>query len=436
MHEKMPRLNQPQADFIFMPQKFRAFVAGYGSGKTWVGCSALCKHFLEHEGINAGYFAPSYAQIRDIFYPTFEEVAEDWGLEVDIKVSNKEVEVYRNGKQIGLIICRSMDNPSSIIGFKIGHALVDELDVMPTEKAKLAWRKIIARMRYNVAGLKNGVDVTTTPEGFKFTYEQFKKSVRDKPELASTYGLIHASTYDNEANLPDDYIKSLKDTYPDNLIDAYLNGEFVNLTSGIIYHQFDSVLNSSNETIQKNETLYIGMDFNVGKMSAVVCVKRDGLPHAVDEIVNGYDTPDIVRMIKERYWQYENGKYIKSCEIRIFPDASGKSRKSVNASETDLQLLRDAGFYICAKDSNPPVKDRINAVNAMICNANGQRRFKVNVSKCPVLVECLEQQVWAENGEPDKKGGKDHTNDAIGYFLYYDYPLTKPAFEINMRTTF
>lgn len=432
----MPKLNSPQAEFIFMPQKFRAFVAGYGSGKTWVGCCALLNHFRQYPNINAGYFAPTYTHIRDIFYPTIEEVAEDWGFEVDIKVSDKEVRVFRNGQQVGLVKCRSMDKPSSIVGFKIGHAVVDELDVMETKKAALAWRKIIARMRYKIEGLKNGVDVTTTPEGFKFTYEQFVKAVRENKELENHYGLIHASTYENEANLPDDYIQSLKDTYPENLIEAYLNGQFVNLTSGTIYHQFDKKLNVSNETIKENETLYIGMDFNVGKMSAVVCVKRDGLPHAVDEIVNGYDTPDVIRVIKERYWQYENGKYIKTCEIRIYPDASGKSRKSVNASETDLQLLRDAGFYICAKDSNPPVKDRINAVNAMICNASGQRRFKVNVSKCPVLVECLEQQVWGDNGEPDKKGGKDHTNDAIGYFLYYDYPLTKPAFEINMRTMF
>ncbi len=39
------------------------------------------------------------------------------------------------------------------------------------------------------------------------------------------------------------------------------------------------------------------MDFNVGKMAAVVHVKRLGLPHAVDEIVNGYDTPDMIRQI-------------------------------------------------------------------------------------------------------------------------------------------
>ncbi|MEA1186269.1 hypothetical protein U9C94_22760, partial [Escherichia coli] len=42
-----------------------------------------------------------------------------------------------------------------------------------------SWRKIIARMRYKIGGLRNGIDVTTTPEGFKFVYEQFVKAVRE-----------------------------------------------------------------------------------------------------------------------------------------------------------------------------------------------------------------------------------------------------------------
>jgi hypothetical protein len=50
----------------------------------------------------------------------------------------------------------------TIVGFKIGNALVDELDVLKADKARQAWRKIIARMRYKVDGLRNGIDVTTT----------------------------------------------------------------------------------------------------------------------------------------------------------------------------------------------------------------------------------------------------------------------------------
>ncbi|MCO7546162.1 terminase large subunit domain-containing protein [Stutzerimonas nitrititolerans] len=421
----MPSLNVPQARFLALPNKFRAFVAGFGSGKTWVGCSALGKHFWEWPRINAGYFAPTYSQIRDIFYPTMEEVAADWGMRTDINQSNHEVHVYSGRQYRGTVICRSMEKPQTIVGFKIGHALVDELDVLSSVKAQQAWRKIIARMRYKAEGLKNGVDVTTTPEGFKFVYQQFVKQLKDKPSSAKLYGLVQASTFDNELNLPEDYIESLLESYPEQLIRAYLNGQFVNLTSGTIYTAYDRNLNGSQETIQPGEPLFIGMDFNVGKMSAVVHVKRLGLPHAVDEIINGYDTPDMIRQIKERYWLFDGSDYRNTRQIRVYPDASGDSRKSVRASETDISLLKQAGFMVSAPASNPPVKDRINSMNAMFCNAAGQRRYRVNADKCPTYADDLEQQVWGPTGEPDKTQGNDHRPDAGGYFIHKEYPINK-----------
>lgn len=431
-----PTLNVPQARFLAMSHKFKAYVAGFGSGKTWVGCGGICKGMWEHPRINQGYFAPTYPQIRDIFYPTVEEVAFDWGLKVQINESNKEVHFYAGRQYRGTTICRSMEKPATIVGFKIGNALVDELDVMPALKAQQAWRKIIARMRYKVAGLRNGIDVTTTPEGYKFVYQQFVKAVRDKPELAALYGLVQASTFDNEANLPDDYIPSLLASYPPELIKAYLRGHFTNLTSGTIYHQFDRRLNNCTDEEQPGEPLFIGMDFNVGKMAAIVHVKREGLPRAVRELVKVYDTPAMIKRIQEEFWRYEGGRYVASRQIYIYPDASGDSRKSNCASLTDIAQLREAGFSVIVNASNPPVKDRINSMNAMFCNALGERRYLVNVQRCPVYTESLEQQVWDKNGEPDKKADNDHPNDGGGYFIVKDYPIVKPAYSITMDTTF
>lgn len=427
----MANLNVPQAQFLALPHKFRAFVAGFGSGKTWVGCAGMAKHFWENPGIHTGYFAPTYPMIRDIFFPTMEEVAEDWGLKVKTNEANKEVHVYSGRQYRGTIICRSMEKPGTIVGFKIGRALVDEIDILTLAKAKQAWRKIIARLRLKYDGI-NGVDIATTPEGFHFVWQQFVKAVREKPELAAMYGMVQASTYENEANLPDDYIGSLLATYPQNLIDAYLKGQFVNLVSGTIYHAYDRQKNGCKDEIKPGEPVSIGMDFNVGKMAGIVHVKRDSLPRAVDEIINAYDTGDMIRIIKERYWTQENGNWKKSREIRVFPDASGGARKSVNASITDIAMLQQAGFVVSAPQANPPVKDRINSMNAMLCNAKGERRYFVNADKCPTYADHLEQQVWDKNGEPDKKSGADHTNDAGGYFIHREYPLIKPVMSIPL----
>lgn len=411
-----PQLNVPQAAFLEMPHKFKAFVSGFGGGKTWVGCSAIAKHFWENPKINAGYFAPTYPHIRDIFYETMEEVAYEWGLNLDIKESNKEVHFYNGKIYRGTTICRSMDKPASIVGFKIGHAMVDEVDILSKEKATLAWRKIIARMRYNKPGLRNGIDVTTTPEGFKFVYEQFVKSVRDKPSLKDMYGLIQASTYDNEKNLPPDYISSLFESYPKQLIQAYLKGMFVNLTSGTIYADFDRVLNHSDEVAKVGEPLHIGMDFNVMKMAAVIYVLRDEKMIAVDELTDVRDTPTMAQMIKERFDGHS---------ITIYPDASGQNTSSKKASESDLSILRENGFTLEVDASNPRVKDRIMSTEALILNGRGERRLFVNTHRCPKFTEGLEQQIYDKNGEPDKTAGVDHVNDAGTYPIVKLFPIVR-----------
>ena len=40
-------LNVPQSSFLQLPHKFKAYVAGFGSGKTFVGCAGICAHFWQ-----------------------------------------------------------------------------------------------------------------------------------------------------------------------------------------------------------------------------------------------------------------------------------------------------------------------------------------------------------------------------------------------------
>ena len=311
-----------------------------------------------------------------------------------------------------------MEKPQTIVGFKIGHALIDELDVMPTTKAQIAWRKIIARMRYKQAGLINGIDVATTPEGFKFTYEQFVKQANLTPEKRALYGMIQASTYDNAKNLPDDYISSLRESYPPQLIEAYLRGQFVNLLSGAVYADFNRKLNHTDEEIESGEKLLIGMDFNVLKMAAVVYVIRNGEPRALDELVGVRDTPTMATLLKEKFVGHE---------MIIFPDAAGQSTSSKNASQSDHSILKQHGLKIEVNSVNPTIKDRVNAVNALILSDKGERRLKVNTNKCPSFTETLEQQIYDDFGQPDKKAGLDHAGDAGGYFLVRRFPILRPV---------
>lgn len=422
----MPTLTKPQARFLQLPQKFRAYVGGFGSGKTWVGCTAICEHAWAFPRINQGYFAPSYPHIRDIFYTTIEEVTAAMGLRIKINQGNKEVHFFEGRKYRSTVICRSMDAPETIVGFKIGNAMIDELDLLKPEKAQMAWRKIIARMRYKFDGLRNGIDVATTPEGYRFVYDQFYKQPNEKPELRQLYGLIQSSTYENARFLPDDYISSLLASYPPQLVDAYLNGQFVNLTSGAVYPDFSRTLNHTDAEIEPNEPLHIGMDFNVYNCTAEIGVIRDNRPLILAELTGVRDTPQMVQMLTERY-------KAKGHHITIYPDASGQNKSSKSASDSDLMMLKNAGFALCLQQGeregyyNPRVKDRLMAMNGQILNAANERRLLVNTRKCPVLTECLEQQVYDKNGEPDKESGKDHSPDACGYFAHFRWPVIKPV---------
>ena len=415
------RLSAPQSIYLNdLDTKFRAYVGGFGAGKTFVGGLDLGLFAARHPGVVQGYFAPTYRDIRDTYWPTMDEVGFELGFRVKIKTGDKEVELYRGRACYGTIICRSMEDPSGIIGFKIARAHVDEIDVLPTDKAKNAWRKITARMRLVVPNVVNGIGVTTTPEGFKFVYETFARPAstdRERTRLID-YSMVQASTYENEAYLPPDYIQSLKDTYPDELISAYLEGQFVNLTSGTVYNAYNRETNRSRETLKPGEPIKLGMDFNVGNMAACAFVLRENDWHCVDELKGGVDTPSMLATMAERYAGHN---------VTIYPDASGKNTSSKGASLSDIGLLRNAGYSIRAKPSNPRVKDRVLAINV---NFQKQRLW-VNPDTCPETTRCLEQQSYDKNGEPDKTTGLDHQPDAFGYPIAYELPVIRP---INTST--
>jgi len=155
------------------------------------------------------------------------------------------------------------------------------------------------------------------------------------------------------------------------------------------------------------------MDCNVGHMAARIFVIRENGWHAVAELKKIFDTPEMIRVLKERYPNHP---------ITVYPDASGDSRKSVDPSKSDIALLQYAGFSLRYNAVNPYVKDRIMSVNKQFEKKN----LWVNSKACPDTAMCLEQQAYDDNGEPDKKSGFDHGNDAFGYPIAYEFPVVRP----------
>lgn len=401
----------PQFEYMMSKAPFPALVSGFGAGKTEAAINRCIIGKLTNPDTDRGFYAPTYDLIRMIAFPRFEAALEALGVPYRLyKSPLNYIEIPGSGR----IYFRSMDTPNRIIGYEHADADVDELDTMKVDDAAYAWRQIVARNRQKKKdGSVNTIGVTTTPEGFKFVYQTWKND--PKPG----YEIIQAATTSNP-HLPEGYVGTLEAIYPKNLLAAYINGQFVNLQSGTVFNAYDRVAHRSQETIKPNELLCIGMDFNVTNMSGVVYVLRGEAWHAVDELKGIYDTPAIIRAIQERYPAHS---------IRVYPDASGGSRKTVDASTSDIALLEQARFSVYANKSNPYIKDRVLATNS----AFEHGRLFINDLQCPEFARCMEQLAYDENGQPDKKSNIDHLPDAGTYPIAFEMPVVKPVADLRVR---
>lgn len=401
----------PQFQYITTKAKYPALVAGFGAGKTEAAVKRSILGKLANPKTDRGFYAPTYDLLRMIAFPRFEAALEELGISYRLfKTPLNYLEIFGYGR----IYFRSMDSPERIIGYEHADADVDELDTMKPDDAAYAWRQIVARNRQlKQDGEHNTIGVTTTPEGFKFVYSTWKKDPK------KGYEIIQAPTASNP-HLPADYLQSLRDIYPENLLAAYTMGQFVNLQSGTVFNSYDRIKCRSLLVAGPNDVINIGMDFNVTNMSAVSYIVKGENWHAVSEFEGVYDTPSMIEAIKVRY---------PNQTIRVYPDASGRSRKTVDASISDISLLESAGFAVYANRANPFVKDRIMAANT----AFDKGRLFVNDIDCPNYARCLEQLAYDDNGVPDKKSNLDHLPDAGTYPIAFELPVVKPVADLRVR---
>lgn len=380
-------------------------VAGKGSGKTF----AFAMKAIHLAQLNVGYTGlltePTYPMVMDTLLPTLLGILDDNRIPYKFRKSPTPNLYIQFKTGISTILLRSAENHIRQRGINAAWIGCDEIDVMRKQDAQAAFETYTGRLR---DGKVRQMFVTSTPEGYSWMYDFFVKNAD------TTKRLIRAKTTDNP-HLPPDYIDRMMAAYPANLIEAYINGEFVNLQNTAVYYNFDRNLNHTDDTMADypQHILHISLDFNIGNTNAVTSIIHKDLPRVLDEFTV-HDTAAFIEEVKHRY---PNRKVI------VYPDSSGKNR-SANSALSSIAMIKNAGFELCYRSVNPRVMDRVNAVNAMFLNGKGERRLLINTTKCPDLTECLEQQVMV-NGAPEKnvKDDKSHKNDALGYFISYRYPI-------------
>jgi hypothetical protein len=378
--------------------------AGYGAGKTRALCAKAVMLAAANQGFIGAVMEPTGPLIRDIWQNDFEQFLEAYDIPYTFRASPlPEYMLHLPGGDTK-ILCRSFENWSRIIGLNLAWVLADEIDTVTPAIANKAFPKILGRLR---SGNVRQFGAASTPEGFRWMWNTFGS---EEAQGREDRKLIKMRSVDNP-HLPPDFIERLQANYDPTMLRAYLDGDFVNLATGTVYDRFDRSKHVTTELPDLDrEPLRIGVDFNVGNMSAVIAVRMGDKLLVIDEISGAHDTDAMAQEIKARY---------PDRRMYVYPDASGGNR-STNATRTDIQILESYGMSNQSPKANPPVRDRVAAVQALLENGKGQVRLTIAAS-CRKVIECLELQSYSEKGDPDKDGGYDHMNDALGYVIWREF---------------
>ena len=348
---------------------------------------------------------PTYSLAEEVFVPPFLKILEDKGIAYDYNVSKHTIKTsYGNIKIFQMI------KPDKIIGVSLSYCGFDEFDVSSYRYCETAFNKAIGRMR----DCDNPeIYITTTPEGYKYTYTLMVEKADDNKLL------VMGKTKDN-VYLPQGYLKLLEENYDKNLLKAYSLGEFVNLQQGQTFYGFNRDANVQAVPYNRSKPVLAGWDFNCEPQVCVLANLYEQQPQVrvfdcISLTHSGAGDLLTERMCETIKHKYPNKKYY------CYPDATGAARHS-SSRYSDISIIRQAGFEVRVKHINPIVVNRVNAMNRAL-----QDNMIIDPS-CKDLINDLERVTNKPNSREIDKSNKNltHLTDALGYSIEWEFPAVKP----------
>jgi phage terminase large subunit len=380
--------------------RFRVVVAGRRFGKTHLSIRELCYHAKDPDK-ECWYVAPSYKMARQIVWRKLKNKLQDLNWIAKTNETDLTITLV-NGSTIAL---KGADNYDSLRGVGLDFIVLDEFADIDPE----AWYETL---RPTLSDKQGRALFIGTPKGIgNWAYEIYQNSQEDQDNWAS----FSYTTLDG-GNVTAEEIESARKDLDERTFRQEYMASFETFT-GRIYYSFDRALNVVKYQGLTPDAVYVGMDFNIDPMSAVIATRTGDTLHVIDEIrIFGSNTQEMVAEIKQRY---------PKSKIWVYPDPAGSQRKTSAGGQTDIMILQNAGFVVKAPRSHTPVRDRINAVNSRLCSSSGIRHLIID-PKCKYTIEGLERQTYKEGtSQPDKDSGYDHMNDALGYAVDYLFPVRK-----------
>jgi Terminase large subunit, T4likevirus-type, N-terminal len=412
-----------QREWWDLPNFIRGLVTGYGGGKTMSLAKRMISLALHNAPVPVVTVSPTYPMARTTIVQSIAELLagratgsgwiwDDEGPRFDphreLRWHLYQSQPYRFtidylGRS-ATILCMSGEHPDRLKGSNIAAAGIDE----PFMQDKAVFEQIVARVRHPAARRRE-INITGTPEGVVgWGYDLFEGELRQKHDV----GLVQCSSRENRA-LPDGYVERMDSSFDDTARAAYVEGKFVNMSSGCVYHAFDGTVNLSEDEPPPRAEWGCGMDFNVSPMAFCVFWRSGDRMHFVDEFeLPNSSTEDACQRLREEYPQVDT----------IYPDASGKARSTKSPrGKSDFDYIRDAGYEILAERANPTHRDRFNSANAAL------RHRRVTISpNCPKLRRYLMAYSHEEMHREEQKA-MSHLLDAWSYPIHFLMPATKAS---------
>ncbi len=401
--------------------RFKGFSGPVGSGKSAALCFEAVRQAFINFGLQGLVAAPTYGMLRDATLVALMRLLDEVDLDFDFHKSNAEVTFRELGGSS--ILMRSLDEPERLRGTNLAWFGVDEMSYTREE----AWVRLEARLREPRARRLTGFGVWT-PQGHDWLYRRFI----NKP--VSGYGCVQARPFENSYLLDKtpDYYSRLESSYDPKFYQQEVLGAYVNSRADRVYYCFNPGVHSTKQQYDSSRPLLWALDFNVSPMTSVI-VQRFGERYAViDEIVLERATTE------EACMEFENryGRHLAGVEV--FGDASGKNMHTTGLTDyvTLQNHLHRSGIRavkVRVPAANPPVLSRVQRVNALFTNAQGEVQLEIS-SKCKELIQDLEEVLFKpDSGVIDKARDpkRTHASDALGYMVWELFGTKTTVGEIN-----
>lgn len=409
-----------QSALIHDSTRFKVVPAGRRSGKT-----ERAKRYIVKQAMTAPgpYFvaAPTRDQVKRIYWQDLKRLsfAELLGGRA---ISESELVIrYPNGSTITLV---GLDQPQRIEGIFWAGGIIDEIaDIKPN-----AWAENISPALDTYNPLRPDYRawcwLIGVPDGLNHYYDLAEYARTSKDKDWALY------TWKSSDILPADVIDAAKRRMSPRQYRQEYEASF-ETASGRIYEDYGPA-NETCEEIKPEEQLMWHHDFNFSPMSSGVGVRRGDSFYILDEVVlhSAVARQSAVEFI-EKYASHQNKHVI------IYGDPAGRAgEKHGHASDyTEMEeALWAAGWQVMrrVKNAAPAIKDRQNAVRAMICTASGERRLFVNPTKARYVHKGL-GTVQLKQGSTfiEEDSEYQHITTAVGYCVDYEWPITPPKLDLS-----